>query len=130
MICTMTPADVHAEESLSTLKFAAHAKEIKNCITIIEVTDDATLIRKQREMIKNLRETLHQFEQSDGSVNLANSIRKQQQTIATLSAKYITLQSKYNQLLQALKRSEHSDHTTWDAVKIAQWIVSLDASRF
>ncbi|EKX53682.1 hypothetical protein GUITHDRAFT_64226, partial [Guillardia theta CCMP2712] len=49
IICTITPAAVHTEETLSTLKFATRAKTIKNTVTVNEVLDDQALLRRYKK---------------------------------------------------------------------------------
>jgi centromeric protein E len=39
IICTVTPAEMHIEETLSTLAFASRAKKIANTVKVNEVCD-------------------------------------------------------------------------------------------
>ena len=48
ILCCVTQAPVHADETLSTLKFASRAKHITNKIQVNEIVDDATTIRRLR----------------------------------------------------------------------------------
>ena len=60
MIAACSPADYNYEETLSTLRYAARAKAIKNKPKVNEDTKDALLkqyeieILKLKEMIKNM----------------------------------------------------------------------------
>eukprot|EP00026_Physarum_polycephalum_P000195 Phypoly_transcript_00195.p1 GENE.Phypoly_transcript_00195~~Phypoly_transcript_00195.p1 ORF type:complete len:2011 (-),score=530.90 Phypoly_transcript_00195:36-5696(-) len=62
IICTVTPAAVHQEETLSTIKFATRAKNIKNKPVINEVVDEATMLRKYKDEIHALKQQLAQRE--------------------------------------------------------------------
>ena len=54
IICAVTPASAHVEETLSSLKFANRAKNIKNTATVNEVVDDATQMKRQQQQIAQL----------------------------------------------------------------------------
>ena len=58
MVATISPAFDAFNESLSTLKFANRAKNIKNVARINEDVDHRTLLRKYEMEIKNLRSAL------------------------------------------------------------------------
>eukprot|EP01084_Bolivina_argentea_P175181 303424_1 len=64
VICTITPADIHQEESISTLGFASRAKEVKNNATVEEVIDEAAMIRRQRKQIMILQQKLRYYQQN------------------------------------------------------------------
>ncbi|GAB5370517.1 hypothetical protein AAMO2058_001499900 [Amorphochlora amoebiformis] len=49
ILCCVTPASMHTDETISTLKFASRAKNIKNRIEVNEVVDDQTLIRRLKQ---------------------------------------------------------------------------------
>jgi centromeric protein E len=58
IICTVTNAAVHGEETLSTLKFATRAKTIKNTAEVNEVLDDQAMLRKYKKEIDQLKKKL------------------------------------------------------------------------
>ncbi|EGC31353.1 hypothetical protein DICPUDRAFT_40083, partial [Dictyostelium purpureum] len=58
IICTITPAVTHQEESISTLMFARRAKKVKNNYKINEVADANTMIKKYEVEILQLRDQL------------------------------------------------------------------------
>ena len=60
MIAACSPADYNYEESLSTLRFAARAKSIKNKPRVNEDPKDA-LLKKYEEEITQLKEMLMAF---------------------------------------------------------------------
>ncbi|KAL9656609.1 hypothetical protein ABK040_002882 [Willaertia magna] len=49
IICTITPALQHSEETHSTLKFANRAKNIKNTVTVNELLNEKGLLRKLKK---------------------------------------------------------------------------------
>jgi len=57
MIANISPSELQAEETLSTLRYADRAKRIKNNPKINEDPKD-TLLRKYQEEIKVLKEQL------------------------------------------------------------------------
>ncbi len=57
MIAAVSPADYNYEESLSTLRYASRAKNIKNQPKVNEDPKD-TLLREYAEEIKKLKEML------------------------------------------------------------------------
>jgi centromeric protein E len=58
VICGMTPHWQHAEESISTLRFATRAKKIVNRAQINESMDDKSMLKKFREQILELQSQL------------------------------------------------------------------------
>ncbi|KAM8973401.1 kinesin-like protein KIF1C [Pelodytes ibericus] len=58
MIAALSPADVNYEETLSTLRYADRAKQIK-CNAVINEDPNARLIRELKEEVARLRQLLH-----------------------------------------------------------------------
>ena len=58
IICNITPAAIHADESHSTLRFASRAKSVVNRATINEVMSDAALLKRQQKEIEALKNQL------------------------------------------------------------------------
>eukprot|EP00890_Picochlorum_soloecismus_P005045 jgi/Picsp_1/5541/NSC_02900-R1_protein len=58
IICAITPASQHAEESHSTLRFACRAKRVVNIATVNEVLSDAAVLKRQAHEIEELRKKL------------------------------------------------------------------------
>ena len=55
IICAVTPAAQHAEETHSTLRFACRAKRVVNSATVNEVLSDAAVLKRQAREIEELR---------------------------------------------------------------------------
>ncbi|XP_044134428.1 kinesin-like protein KIF1C [Bufo gargarizans] len=66
MIAALSPADINYEETLSTLRYADRAKQIK-CNAIINEDPNARLIRELKEEVARLRQLLY----SQGLADLA-----------------------------------------------------------
>lgn len=58
IICAITPACQHVEESHSTLRFACRAKRVVNNVTVNEVLSDAIVMKRQADEIEELRKKL------------------------------------------------------------------------
>ena len=58
IICNITPAAVHQEESHSTLRFACRAKRVVNNAMVNEVLSDAAVLKRQAKEIEELRKVL------------------------------------------------------------------------
>eukprot|EP01084_Bolivina_argentea_P155919 271696_1 len=69
VICTVTPADIHMEETNSTLGFASRAKEVKNCASITEMRDDAAVIKQQKKTIAELERKLYHMNNGNDNNN-------------------------------------------------------------
>jgi uncharacterized membrane protein YukC len=63
MIAALSPADYNYEETLSTLRYADRAKQIKNKPRINEDPKDA-LLREYQNEIQQLRDMLKQMQMS------------------------------------------------------------------
>ncbi|CAL1361362.1 unnamed protein product [Linum trigynum] len=58
IICTLAPEEIHVEETKGTLLFASRAKRITNCAQVNEILTDATLLKRQKLEIEELRRKL------------------------------------------------------------------------
>ena len=58
IICAMTPAACHVEESHSTLRFACRAKRVVNNAVVNEVLSDAAVLKRQAKEIEELKSRL------------------------------------------------------------------------
>lgn len=65
IICTITPAAMHVDESISTLKFASRAKAIQNKAVVNERVDAKVMMKRMMHEIGQLRERNQLLE--DGS---------------------------------------------------------------
>lgn len=66
MIAALSPADYNYEETLSTLRYADRAKQIKNKPRVNEDPKDA-LLREYQQEILQLKEMLQQMQQQGAS---------------------------------------------------------------
>ncbi|KAI8477274.1 MAG: P-loop containing nucleoside triphosphate hydrolase protein [Monoraphidium minutum] len=58
IICNVTPAGCHTEESHSTLRFACRAKRVVNNAVVNEVVSDAAVLKRQAKEIEELKQRL------------------------------------------------------------------------
>jgi centromeric protein E len=58
IICMITPAAEHADESHNTLEFAARAKKVVNVVRAVETHSPAALLKKQASEITELKAKL------------------------------------------------------------------------
>ena len=76
IICTVTPAAMSEEQTISTLRFASQAKTIQNHATVNEVLDDqAQINRLKKEMAQLLKELEQQ--KKEGNTDMVQEMREQ-----------------------------------------------------
>ncbi|KAG6541579.1 hypothetical protein Mapa_017033 [Marchantia paleacea] len=80
MICTVTPDEIHIDETRGTLQFASRAKKVTNCAQVNEILTDAALLKRQTKEIEDLRSKLQGLPQSEHLekeiLNLRNELLK------------------------------------------------------
>ncbi|KAK9664426.1 hypothetical protein RND81_14G041000 [Saponaria officinalis] len=58
IICNITLAQIHADETKSSLQFASRALRVTNCAQVNEILTDAALLKRQKKEIEELRAKL------------------------------------------------------------------------
>ncbi|XP_074276777.1 kinesin-like protein KIN-7O [Silene latifolia] len=58
IICNITLAQIHADETKSSLQFASRALRVTNCAQVNEILTDAALLKRQKREIEELRAKL------------------------------------------------------------------------
>ncbi|KAK4485521.1 hypothetical protein RD792_008163 [Penstemon davidsonii] len=79
IICNITLAQIHADETKSSLQFASRALRVTNCAHVNEILTDAALLKRQKKEIEELRgklQGLHSEHQEDEILNLRNTLLK------------------------------------------------------
>ncbi|KAH7315695.1 hypothetical protein KP509_21G061300 [Ceratopteris richardii] len=79
IICNITPALVHVDESKGTLQFASRAIHVTNCAQVNEVLTDAALLKRQKKEIEELRSKLkesHSEHLEEEILTLRNTLLK------------------------------------------------------
>ncbi|CAM6067276.1 unnamed protein product, partial [Sphagnum tenellum] len=79
VICNVTPALVHADETKGTLNFASRANRVTNCAQVNEIMTDAALLKRQKKEIEELRAKLqesHSEHWEEEVLNLRNALLK------------------------------------------------------
>ncbi|XP_051150638.1 kinesin-like protein KIN-7O isoform X2 [Andrographis paniculata] len=79
IICNITLAQVHADETKSSLQFASRALRVTNCAHVNEILTDAALLRRQKREIEELRAKLQGSKSEhleEEILNLRNTLLK------------------------------------------------------
>ncbi|XP_038975024.1 kinesin-like protein KIN-7I [Phoenix dactylifera] len=77
IICNITLAQVHTDETKNTLQFASRALRVTNCACVNEILTDAALLKRQRKEIEELRAKLlssHSEHLEEEILNLRNTL--------------------------------------------------------
>ncbi|KAL2895888.1 Kinesin-like protein KIN-7O [Bienertia sinuspersici] len=77
IICNITLAQVHADETKSSLQFASRALQVTNCARVNEILTDAALLKRQKKEIEELRAKLqdsHSEHLGEEILNLRNTL--------------------------------------------------------
>ncbi|XP_021866877.1 kinesin-like protein KIN-7O [Spinacia oleracea] len=77
IICNITLAQIHADETKSSLQFASRALRVTNCARVNEVLTDAALLKRQKKEIEELRGKLQSSQSEhleDEILNLRNTL--------------------------------------------------------
>ncbi|XP_010056124.2 kinesin-like protein KIN-7O isoform X2 [Eucalyptus grandis] len=77
IICNITLAQIHADETKSSLQFASRALRITNCAHVNEILTDAALLKRQKKEIEELRAKLqgsHSEHLGEEILNLRNTL--------------------------------------------------------
>lgn len=113
IICTVTNAAVHAEETLSTLKFATRAKTIKNKAEVNEVLDDQAMLRKYKKEIDNLKKKLR-YTSAGGEKDM--EICQMINQLQSLQDENAALECEKQELIGAVAEKEHKMNKLTDLV--------------
>ena len=76
IICTVTPAAMSEEQTISTLRFASQAKTIQNHATVNEVLDDKAQINRLKKEMAQLLVELEQ-QKKEGNTDMVQEMREQ-----------------------------------------------------
>ncbi|XP_020268561.1 kinesin-like protein KIN-7I isoform X2 [Asparagus officinalis] len=79
IICNITLAQIHTDETKSSLQFASRALHVTNCACVNEILTDAALLKRQRKEIEELRAKLmtsHSEHFEEEILNLRNTLLK------------------------------------------------------
>ncbi|KAJ8535599.1 hypothetical protein K7X08_023319 [Anisodus acutangulus] len=79
IICNITLAQIHADETKSSLQFASRALRVTNCVHVNEILTDAALLKRQKKEIEELRakfQASHSEHLDEEILNLRNTLLK------------------------------------------------------
>ncbi|KAL6124912.1 hypothetical protein ACLB2K_077420 [Fragaria x ananassa] len=77
IICNITLAQIHADETKSSLQFASRALRVTNCAHVNEILTDAAPLKRQKKGIEELRAKLqdsHSEHWTEEILNLRNTL--------------------------------------------------------
>ncbi|KAL2963334.1 hypothetical protein AAZX31_17G196000 [Glycine max] len=77
IICNITLAQIHTDETKSSLQFASRALRVTNCAQVNEILTDAALLKRQKKEIEDLRAKLmgsHSEHLEQEILNLRNTL--------------------------------------------------------
>ncbi|KAL5708553.1 hypothetical protein ACHQM5_019338 [Ranunculus cassubicifolius] len=101
IICNITLAQVHADETKSSLMFASRALRVTNCAHVNEILTDAALLKRQKKEIEELRARLqgaHSEHFEEEILNLRNTLLQSE-----LERERIALELQEEKKAQALR---------------------------
>ncbi|KAK3247057.1 hypothetical protein CYMTET_43437 [Cymbomonas tetramitiformis] len=82
IVCTVSPAIEHLDQSKKTLGFAAAAKMVVNCAQVNEVQDDKALILRYQAEIAQLQEALAIARRQGGAAPASAHLQEQEQHLS------------------------------------------------
>lgn len=118
IICAVTPAILHMDETLSTLKFASRAMKVTNSAKTNEFLDDRAKLRRAEKLIATLRAQLHanglstaQKAEGDSAVHLPPT------KVDTSTDRIRKFEKAFGKLLDAANRTSSEFSPTRSMVK-------------
>ena len=76
IVCTVTPAAMSEEQTISTLRFASQAKTIQNHAKVNEVLDDKAQINRLKKDVAKLLKELEQHKK-EGNTDMVQDMKEQ-----------------------------------------------------
>uniref|UniRef100_H2YU64 Kinesin-like protein unc-104 n=1 Tax=Ciona savignyi TaxID=51511 RepID=H2YU64_CIOSA len=103
MIAAISPADINYDESLSTLRYADRAKQIR-CNAVVNEDPNARLIRELKEEVERLRQVLR----AEGLANLINeqALMNRNKNLSTSDKGINACNNNINEDVEQLKAQE------------------------
>lgn len=113
MICSLSPASINYEETLSTLRYADRAKKIQNKAVVNESPQDK-LIRELKEENARLKEMLAKGGGGGGAPGAGDpessgKMKEMQEELEANMAAMAEMQKNYNDLMEEEKREEEEE---------------------
>ncbi|KAI5000921.1 hypothetical protein ZWY2020_010880 [Hordeum vulgare] len=136
IICNITLAQIHADETKSSLQFASRALRVTNCAEINEILTDAALLKRQRKEIEELRAKLKnsQSEHLDEDVlhlrnTLLQSELEKERIALELEEERKAKEQREKRLLQQAKKIENLSSLVLNSERDDRAIVSSKNKR-
>ncbi|KAI9145064.1 P-loop containing nucleoside triphosphate hydrolase protein [Paraphysoderma sedebokerense] len=128
MIATMSPASYNYEETLSTLRYANRAKNIKNKPKINEDPKD-TMLREYQEEIKRLKEMLEMKKQNMDHSDLPSADRKKRSRSRAAKSVPVSETSNSDDTIADVVNSDESPLGSMDLDTIAKLQEEIEAEK-
>uniref|UniRef100_A0A0D9XDU1 Kinesin motor domain-containing protein n=1 Tax=Leersia perrieri TaxID=77586 RepID=A0A0D9XDU1_9ORYZ len=109
IICNITLAQVHADETKSSLQFASRALRVTNCACVNEILTDAALLKRQRKEIEELRAKLGSELEKE---RIALELEEERKAKEQRDKRLIEQAKKIENLSSMVLNSERDDRTT------------------
>ncbi|KAG4934004.1 hypothetical protein JHK87_048006 [Glycine soja] len=120
IICNITLAQIHTDETKSSLQFASRALRVTNCAQVNEILTDAALLKRQKKEIEDLRAklmtelereriALELEEEKKAQVEWEKRVQEQAKKIENLSS--MVLFSNRDESREHIKKDKRRD--TW-----------------
>ena len=116
MVACISPADNNYDETLSTLRYANRAKNIKNKPIVNQDPKDA-LLNQYQEEIRQLKEMLEKQQQEANCSTNPNTIipvsQSRRHSLIDMEAEKEKIRQEYEQQLQALRTSYETEQQSY-----------------
>nr|CAB3453403.1 unnamed protein product [Digitaria exilis] len=109
IICNITLAQVHADETKSSLQFASRALRVTNCACVNEILTDAALLKRQRKEIEELRAKLRSELEKE---RIALELEEEKKAKEQRDKRLIEQEKKIENLSSLVLNSERDDRNT------------------
>uniref|UniRef100_K3ZQ54 Kinesin motor domain-containing protein n=1 Tax=Setaria italica TaxID=4555 RepID=K3ZQ54_SETIT len=109
IICNITLAQVHADETKSSLQFASRALRVTNCACVNEILTDAALLKRQKKEIEELRAKLRSELEKE---RIALELEEEKKAKEQRDRRLIEQAKKIENLSSLVLNSERDDRST------------------
>ncbi|KAJ0962908.1 hypothetical protein J5N97_028030 [Dioscorea zingiberensis] len=134
IICTMSPALSHVEQSRNTLFFATRAKEVTNSAHVNMVVSDKQLVKQLQKEVARLEAELRTPELSGSSCSEALlmekelKIKKMEMEMEELKRERDIAQSQLDELRKKVKEDPHESNPFASPRRVAKCLTFSDSS--
>ncbi|PXF49781.1 Kinesin-like protein KIN-7I [Gracilariopsis chorda] len=107
IICAVTPASLHMDETLSTLKFASRAKKVTNHAQTNEFLDDRAKLRRAEKQIALMKNEMQKLQKlRSGHVLNVDIAKVQREHASDLNSRVQAFEHKFEQIMLQLAQTD------------------------